>query len=711
MPVAKSKPLKLQSVDQGDLKRLSSTEENYLSYLVGLHLIEDDSDTGNITLVSSGNNSIGSFTDTFFNQPDGTHPASSITSGTTTTELYQVAGPADETDSDVRRPVGYYNPPVDGSESIGSEGIYEMADSDFNILVERINGRIAQSDYLGQFYLGSSPPSGDYNVFINNVFSDTINDSTVTNYNIYRRESQSAPDDILDSDLNPTSIVSVKRSNGDSGDYEGLEPMTERQVKVSLGQRAKTLRAAPDGIGSYQLRSSSQGAPQSGLWRTVGTATNTKKETAEISYTRNRVSTYTRQRSSSFLRNVTEVQDFAGNFIGNYTTNFVGNFVGNYNRDFVGNYTGDYTRDFAGAYTGNYSRTFIGNYTGDFTGDFTGEYTRTSTNTQTFSRVATRTSTGGFIGDFTGQRTINYVGNSSQTFTDSFTGNYSRTNTFTGNFGGTFTRTSTRDSTRFVNEGPLYVAGNTFWQEEPAFSGFVTLTVEWNGQFIFGGTVPDTKTSVGPSESTDGLTYFKGSPQGAEFSVSRSGTLSFTGEFTGNYARSSTRTSAVTQNFTRTRTTSSTANFAGDFIGNFTGNFTRTRFVNYTGNFIGNYSRSVTFTGNYSRERQTDFTRNFTRNRSSSYSRVSTRVSVLNFTRNSTRTRVSSFTRDRTENFLGNFTRDSTRTSSRLSTFTGNYSRDITDTFSRTLIDSFVGTTIQPTTGVIETYTLYVRYA
>ena len=55
MPIAKSKPLKLQSPDQGDLKRLSSTEENYLSYLVGQHLIETNNDVGNLTLSSSGN--------------------------------------------------------------------------------------------------------------------------------------------------------------------------------------------------------------------------------------------------------------------------------------------------------------------------------------------------------------------------------------------------------------------------------------------------------------------------------------------------------------------------------------------------------------------------------------------------------------------------------------------------------------------------------
>ena len=122
MPIAKSKPLKLQSPDQGDLKRLSSTEENYLSYLVGTHLIETSGDVGNITLTSTGNTSIGSYLDTFLQQAVGTHPASAITSGSTQTTLYQVAGTASEADSDFRKPIAYYNPPTDGPTS-GLEGI------------------------------------------------------------------------------------------------------------------------------------------------------------------------------------------------------------------------------------------------------------------------------------------------------------------------------------------------------------------------------------------------------------------------------------------------------------------------------------------------------------------------------------------------------------------------------------------------------------
>ncbi len=708
MPVAKSKPLKLQSVDQGDLKRLSPTEENYLAYLVGTHLIESDSDTGNITLSSTGNNSIGSFTDTFFNEPDGTHPASAITSGTTTTELYQVGGSADETDSDFRKPVGYYNPPTDGPESVSSEGVYEMADSDLNILIDRINGRIAQSDYLGQFHLGTTAPSGDYNLFLNGVFTDTLNDSTANTYNIYRRESQSAPSQILDSDSNPTLIMSVKRSQGDSGDFEGLERMTERQVRVSLGQRAKTQRSLTGGIGSYQLRSSSQGAPSTGSWRIVGTATNTKKETDEISYTRNRVSTFTRQRPSAFTRN--SVDNFVGNYAGDFTRDFSGNFVGNYSRDFIGNYVGDYTRDFAGAYTGNYSRTFIGEYSGNFVGDFVGNYTRGFTRTLTFSRDSTRTVTGSFTGDFVGQRTINFVGNFTGNYNRNFIGNYSRTPSFVGNYSRniTSTRTSTRTSSSTVSEGPFYSGSFVFR------TGDNLTEVIWNGITVV-------SEDFGPLTSvpgTDGYTYFRGAFQAgpfpggfSEYSVSRSRTESFTGNFAGNFTRVSsfTRTSTRTESFSRTRVSSFTRQTTGDFIGNFTGNFTRSRTVNFTGNFIGNYARSVTYTGNFTRDRETSFTRDFTRNRISTYTRVSTRNSVLNFTRNSTRTRTSAFTRERTGTRTSSFTRDFTRT--RSSSFTGNYSRDITDTFSRTLIDSFVGTTIQPTSSVIETYSLYVRYA
>ena len=80
--------------------------------------------------------------------------------------------------------------------------------------------------------------------------------------------------------------------------------MTARQQKVSLGQRAKTRRAISGGVGSYALRSSSQGAPATGSWRAVGTATDTKKSTSDVAYTRTRISAYSRTRVSNSTRNI-----------------------------------------------------------------------------------------------------------------------------------------------------------------------------------------------------------------------------------------------------------------------------------------------------------------------------------------------------------------------------------------------------------------------
>ena len=92
-------PLKLQGTN-GDLQEMNSTEENYLAYVVGKDALAASAGGTNlvsdITLTSTGGTSIGSFVDTFNNQAVGTHPASAITSGSTTTTVYQKAGTASE---------------------------------------------------------------------------------------------------------------------------------------------------------------------------------------------------------------------------------------------------------------------------------------------------------------------------------------------------------------------------------------------------------------------------------------------------------------------------------------------------------------------------------------------------------------------------------------------------------------------------------------
>ena len=69
-------PLKLSNSGV-DLNEFAPVEENYLAYLVGQQIVSSAADTiGNLTLSSSSATPVGSFVDTFFNEPTGTHPAS-----------------------------------------------------------------------------------------------------------------------------------------------------------------------------------------------------------------------------------------------------------------------------------------------------------------------------------------------------------------------------------------------------------------------------------------------------------------------------------------------------------------------------------------------------------------------------------------------------------------------------------------------------------
>ena len=99
-------PLKITNSD-GDLQEFTPAQEAYLAIKVGEALAEATAgDVSDIGL--TGDNNIGSFVDTFYNEPAGTHPISAITGTTVTTTLKQVAGPAGESGADFARPVGYY---------------------------------------------------------------------------------------------------------------------------------------------------------------------------------------------------------------------------------------------------------------------------------------------------------------------------------------------------------------------------------------------------------------------------------------------------------------------------------------------------------------------------------------------------------------------------------------------------------------------------
>ena len=392
-------PIKLEG-GSGDLKEMSTAEEQWLAYQCGLRLAAmATTSVAALRLSATGSTSIGSYSNTFFNQAVGTHPGSSITTGTTTTTVYQTAGTAGEAGTDFHRPIRW-----------NGSAFEEMDDTELNTLVDRLLGLTFANSYPGDYYLGSSSPGATYDTHIAGVFSDTRTDGTSVTYNIYQRQSVAAP---------PTEVKCVKVYN-DVTSFDGLKEMSNTEIAYTLGQRMKTrIMSSANNIGAYQLRSSAQGAPvAAGTWVAKGTATDTKQTTADVAYS----------------------ADYIGDYVGNYTGNYSGTYAG----DYVGNYTGNYT----GTYSAAYSATYVGNYTGTYSATYIGYYTNPNAINYINQRFHGTFFVGGgrsypqyYVGDYLGPATYtgNYVGNYSGTYAGDYVGNY------TGNYSGTYSAAYSAD--------------------------------------------------------------------------------------------------------------------------------------------------------------------------------------------------------------------------------------------------------------------------
>jgi len=392
-------PLKLNGT-AGDLKEITTTEENYLAYLAGLQLAAmSSSDVGALT-TSAGGTSIGSYTNTFFNEAVGTHDGTNITSGSTTTTLYQNTGTASEASVDFHRPVFW----------AGSGNMEEADNTELNEVVDRLLSTIFTNDYPGVYKLASTSPGADWDIHLSSVFTDTQSSGvTAATYNIYQRQTMTAP----------TEVKTVKILN-DTTAFDGLKEMNTTEMQVTYGQRAKTrIMNSADFIGAYQLRSSAQGAPvAAGTWRAVGTATDTKDTTTNVAY--------------------------AGSYANSFTGSYSRNFTGSYTRDFTGFYTGSFVGSYSNSFTGSYTGSFAGGYTRAVQQTFTAFYGGPSFNNPTsanFSRFVPVTYTGFYSRSFTGSYSRNFSGTYTRNFTGFYTGSFtgSYTGSFTGSYANSFT--------------------------------------------------------------------------------------------------------------------------------------------------------------------------------------------------------------------------------------------------------------------------------
>jgi hypothetical protein len=383
-------PLKLNATG-GDLREMTTTEEQYLAYQAGLQLGDMTASDVSALNPTAGGTNIGAYSNTFYNQAVGTHPGSSLSIGTTTTTLYQNTGTASATG--ITRPTRF---------TTSGTRLDEYNDTNYNEIADRLIGIIFVNEYPGCYRLGTSAPSGDWDTHIATVFSDTRADGASVAYNIYQRQAMTAP----------TAIKPVKLNDA-SGN---VKEMSDAEIKLTFGQIVKTrIMSSANNIGAYQLRSSAAGVPVAGgTWAAKGTATDTRNTTSDVAYvatysadysatytgnyTTNFTGTYTRNRTANratdFSANYsnpnavnytsrggtawyyTGTQGFIGVYIGNYLgpgPSYLGNFVGDFIGDFVGNYVGDYTGDFIGDYLGNY----VGNYEGNYAGETLGSGTAT----------------------------------------------------------------------------------------------------------------------------------------------------------------------------------------------------------------------------------------------------------------------------------------------------------------------------------------------
>ena len=700
-----SVPLKLKdSSAPVELQQMSTTEENYLAYQVGLGFASLDSSSVNQlgTNLSGSNRTVGTFTDTSFDSAVGTH-SDLLTISQTDTLIRQKTGTASIVNTN-------YRVPVSMRDSGGQTIIDEMDGTKLNPLLDRIASRIYTSDYPGTYKLGTSAPSGDYSVNLADVMTDTRSDGHSLTYNIYKRNTMTAPTTVRP--------FAIKRSSGRTGTYQGLQVMTDDQIKYSLGIKIRNrISANANSIGSYKILSSATGTPTNagfaGTWQAKGTATDTRQDAVLAEYTRSRSSTYTRTRNSTFSADYQRTR--ASTFLRSSTTSRSSTYSATYTK----------TR------TSNYSPAFVGDYIGNYTTTTSDSFTRTSTRTDVF----TRATQGNFVGNYTDS--TEYTGNYTRNFTGNYLGtpyarSFSRTlyvgpdqerYWYSSYFSQDFTRNSTSDFTRNSVDGASYQRTSTV-----TFTGNYTRLASFVGNYT----------------GETGQDFTRNSQRVTSTNFSRN----FIGDYVGNFTR--TRNSNYARNFEGNYSRNFTGNFTGDysrtFVGNYLRNYSRTRvqtvftrsFSTYqTGKGIWQYSSSSYvgspqyYISNYSRQflryRDANYQRfratNYARAYAGQYARNYQRSFVGNYTSEFDRTRSSNyvgagtFTRDFLGNFVGNYARNfeaqytGNYTTNYTGNYVGNYSRDFLGNYARTFAGNYTGTTIGASPVNIETYTLYVRVA
>ena len=462
MPHLKSIPIVLTGTSGFDLRPLSSSEEETLAkyeseYMITEHPASNLADQagdvkrnyfGSIDrfqrLKDSDMNNVGSFTDTTYGAPIGTHPGTSINEITTTTPMFQCLD-SDGKNEDYNWPSPSINRPM----TADSDGdLREMSESRAIEFGKRILEISLTNEYAGSFRVSSSEPNdgGTWELWNEDVYVDNQVVMTSSNYtSIWRKTSTTTT-------TNPIKVMGLintfdLQQIADTNDVVGRATRLAR-INTDLGKMVLLSSSdTPSSIG------------ETGTWQERGTITDHINSVESINY------------ASEFFLSYSNAQ-FQGDFNGSRSyisfadvpTGFVGNRVLNFNGARSNQQNGEPTtflgdRTYAAQYGG--SREYTASYVG--TRPFNG---------QRFFSVTTG-------GQFTGSReySTSYVGQRTAVYYQNFQGptyfvGPSRTNT---NFNG--------NRTKFVDGlGAFY---NQFLSL--GSGNFLSPQVQYSGQRFFTG--------------------------------------------------------------------------------------------------------------------------------------------------------------------------------------------------------------------------------
>ena len=698
----KSIPLTLSGTDVANIVQVPATEEGYWSQEAAIHWVssydsEGSSFYGNVQASGVGV-SIGSYVDTFYQQAIGTHPGTSLSIGSTTTVLSM---------KDSNGP-DFNEVPTLPLLAVDSSGdIYEMDSASGIKLGIRLAEEVHSNEMHGSFRIGATRPSADYVEWDAAVFSDTLANGSVP-YSIWRKNIFASGSSATNHRAAAPVPFLIRLKDSDAPDIQEMDPFECWSTLTTLllaGMEAS-------GVGSYQLRSSAQGAPTDpGTWVARGTAIDTRNTTQNFQYTSQQYTSpqFTRQYSGQYTTQFTGQSfadiptQFAGirqvAFSGNrsYTNQYAGsrNFAAPYagSRPYAGQYTSDPqsfigTRQFAG------SRNYGGQYTGGteyFAGSRAGQFsgTRQFTGARSFIRYFQRQYSGArggyypFSGSYAGTvytpyNVVNFrpIGfNSSATFSGSttYTGFTPGNPGNPGNPGFTNPGSSAFiDLGGFLGGGPVEVfyAGNT---NQPN-SGNPPNPGTPNSS-----TVPNSRTEYYSSIGYE-TQYFSGTTASTGyFSGSRNGIA----YFSGNYLGPASQTSTGNRQFTG----------AGTFAGNRNANFAGNR--QYAG------SRNYASANYLSAPTQFSGTRQFAGSRPYAAQYSGSRNYGAQYA--GSRQYLGNFVGPQAGQFTGIV--PTTYTAQYTTQFSGQYSSNYTSQYSA----QYTGETLVALSTTIETYTLYCK--